>query len=149
MSTNRPHLLTWAVLMLVTALWIPNAVPAGSGVMAAGMRQPQTAAAEAGVRDALQRYSTALESLDVNAVKKIQPSIPTDTLAKAFKDMRELKVSIDEVRVLSADTTIARVSCRVMQTLTPRVGSRKTTSVTRVVRLRRDAESWVIDGFER
>jgi len=106
-------------------------------------------AAEAAVRETLQKYSAALESLDADAVKKVQPSIPTDSLTKAFKDMRELKVDIDTVRLLSMNGTTARVSCRVTQTLTPRVGSKRTTAVTRVMRLRRDADSWVIDGFER
>jgi hypothetical protein len=41
------------------------------------------------------------------------------------------------------------VSCRVTQTLTPKVGSKRTTTVTRVMRLRRDADAWVIDSFER
>jgi hypothetical protein len=106
-------------------------------------------AAETGARDVLQRYSTALESLDADAVKKVQPSIPAESLAKAFRDMRELKVVIDAVRVLSVDGATARVSCRVTQTLTPRVGSRQTTTVTRVMRLRQESGSWVIDGFER
>jgi hypothetical protein len=117
------------------------------GLGAAPSAQP--AAAETGVRDALQRYSAALESLDANAVKKVQPSIPADNLAKAFKDMRELKVRIDEVRVLSLDGSTARVSCKVTQTLTPKAGSRQTTAVTRVMRLRRVADAWVIDSFER
>ena len=126
-------------------------------LLAAGLPQAPAVPAEAGVRNTLQRYSAALESLDANAVKKVQPSIPTDNLARAFKDMRELKVAIDAVRVLSIDGTTARVSCRVTQTLTPRVGSRQTTTVTRVMRLRRVADAsvspstdvWVIDGFER
>ena len=82
-------------------------------------------------------------------MKRVQPSIPADTLAKAFKDMRELKVAIGEVRVLSSDASMARVSCRVTQTLTPKVGSKQTSTVTRVMRLRRSADGWVIDGFER
>jgi hypothetical protein len=82
-------------------------------------------------------------------VKKVQPSVPTETLAKAFKDMRELKVAIDAVRVLSIDGTSARVSCKVTQTLTPNVGSKRTTAVIRVMRLKRNADAWVIDGFER
>jgi hypothetical protein len=44
---------------------------------------------------------------------------------------------------------LSRVSCRVKQTLTPKAGSKQTTAVTRVLRLRRDADSRVIDGFER
>ena len=121
-----------------------------AGMLAfAAVSHAQTTAAETGVRDALQRYSVALESLDATAVKKVQPSIPTDNLAKAFKDMRELKVKIDDVRVLSLDGSTARVSCRVTQTLTPKVGARQTTAVTRVMRLRRATDAWVIDGFER
>jgi hypothetical protein len=105
--------------------------------------------AEADVRDTLQRYSAALESLDVNAVRKVQPSIPAESLAKAFRDMRELDVTIDMVRVLSLDATTARVSCRVMQTLTPRAGAKRTTTVNRVMRLKRNPDIWIIDGFER
>ena len=117
--------------------------------LAAGQAQTQGISAEAGVRDTLQRYSAALESLDANAVKRMQPSIPAANLARAFRDMRELKVAIDEVRVLSADATTARVSCRVTQILTQKAGSKRTTAVTRVMRLKRGADSWVIDTFER
>ena len=132
---SRSHPIILAVLMLVAALCV-----SGLG---------QSTAGETGVRDALQRYSAALESLDANAVKKVQPSIPVENLAKAFKEMRELKVIIDAVRMLSVDGNTARVSCRVTQTLTPKAGAKQTTAVTRVMRLRRDGEAWVIDAFER
>jgi hypothetical protein len=111
--------------------------------------QNPSPAAEADVRDTLQRYSAALESLDVNAVKKVQPSIPAESLAKAFGDMRELDVTIDMIRVLSLDRATARVSCRVTQTLTPKAGAKRTTTVTRVMRLKRNPDLWIIDGFER
>jgi hypothetical protein len=117
------------------------------GVVSAAQNPPP--APEADVRDALQRYSAALESLDVNAVRKVQPSIPAESLAKAFRDMRELDVTIDMVRVLSLDGTSARVSCRVIQTLTPKAGAKRTTTVTRVMRLKRNPDAWIIDGFER
>lgn len=149
MSAKRWRHVVSAALTLATALCLDDVGLRWPGVVAAEMPQDQSAAAESGVRDALQRYSAALESLDVNAVKKVQPSIPTDSLAKAFKDMRELKVNIDDIRVLSADGTTVRVSCRVTQTLTPRAGARRTTAVTRVIRLRREADLWLIDGFER
>ena len=106
---------------------------------------PTTAAA----RDALDKYSSALEALDANAVKKVQPGINVDNLAKAFRSMRELQVEIDSIKVLSSETAIMRVSCRVTQTLTPKAGARQTTAVTRVIRLRRDAGTWLIDAFER
>ena len=149
-SSRRSHRIGLAALALtyLGAFCEPTLLVSASRVEAAAA-QAQPSAAEAGVRDTLRRYSAALESRDADAVKKVQPSIPTESLAKAFKDMRELKVMIDDVRVLSMDGAAARVSCRVTQTLTPRVGSKQTTAVTRVMRLRRDAELWVIDGFER
>ena len=104
---------------------------------------------EAEVRELLQQYSAALESLDANTVKKLQPSIDLDSLRNAFKEMRDLDVTIDDIKVLSVDASIARVSCRVSQTLMPKAGSKRTTAVTRVLRLRRVQGSWVIDAFER
>ena len=139
----------WAALALVAALGEQDLALRWPALRAAPVPQTKAAAAEPGIRDLLQRYSAALESLDADAVKKVQPSIPADNLAKAFKDMRELKVAIDAVKVLSTDGVTARVSCRVTQTLTPKAGSRQTSSVTRVMRLRREGESWVIEAFER
>jgi hypothetical protein len=143
----RP-IISAGLMPAVVVCLVVSAVEAAA-LQAAGAPQVPPAADEASVRDTLQRYSAALESLDANAVKKVQPSIPVENLTKAFSDMRELKVAIDMVRVLSVDASTARVSCRVTQTLTPKVGSKQTTAVTRVMRLRRDTDSWVIDGFER
>ena len=72
-------------------------------------------------------------------MKKIQPSVGLEALRKAFKEMKSLKVVIEDVRVLTSDDDAARVSCRVTQTLTPKAGSKQTTAVTRVMRLRRQA----------
>ena len=136
-SNRRLHGIASTALTLAVMLGAQT-LTGQPALLAAGLPQAQAAAAETGVRDALQRYSAAFESLDVNAVKKVQPSVPVESLAKAFKDMRELKVAIDAVRVLSIDGTSARVSCKVTQTLTPRAGSKQTTSVTRVMRLKRN-----------
>ena len=104
---------------------------------------------EADARELLQQYSAALESLDAEAVKKLQPSMDLENLKKAFREMRQLDVTIDNIKVLSVDAALARVSCRVSQTLIPRIGSKQTTAVTRVLRLRRVQTAWVIDAFER
>jgi hypothetical protein len=104
---------------------------------------------ETTVREVLQQYSTALASLDAEAVKKVQPSIDVESLKKAFREMRTLDVAIDAVKVLSSEPSMARVSCRVTQTLTPKAGSKRSTAVTRVMRLRRLDSGWVIDSFER
>jgi hypothetical protein len=147
---HRPHAAVALALALAVALLSQQHALRGAGFLhALLLPQATPSATDAGVRETLQKYSAALESLDANAVKKVQPSIPVENLTKAFKDMRELKVDIDAVRVLSMDQTTARVSCRVRQTLTPKIGSKQTTAVTRVMRLRREADAWVIDGFER
>ena len=104
---------------------------------------------EPAVREALQQYAAALESLDAEAVKKVQPSIDVEGLKRAFREMRSLDVDIDNIKLLSSDQTSMRVSCRVAQTLTPKAGSRQTTTVTRVLRLRRQDGNWVIQSFER
>jgi hypothetical protein len=101
------------------------------------------------VRAALQQYSAALESLDADEVKKIHPSVDGDGLKRAFREMRELKVSIDTIKVLSSDAATVRVSCRVTQTFVPKAGSKQNSAVTRVMRLRRLDTALVIDGFER
>jgi hypothetical protein len=104
---------------------------------------------DAGIRDALKQYASALERLDADAVKKVQPSIEVENLRKAFREMRALNVTIEDIRILAADATMARVSCKVNQTLTPKAGSKQTTAVTRVMRLRRQVGSWIIESFER
>lgn len=124
-------------------------IAAACGLVACGVSaraQPAVAAAAAAL---LLQYSTALEGLDADAVKKVQPSADVATLKNAFRQMRSLEVDIDEIVVLSATDTTARVSCRVRQTLVPRAGSKQTTTVTRVVRLKRQPDAWLIETFER
>jgi hypothetical protein len=150
------QVLTWtAVARARTVLPVAAlafGVALGPAARAAG-QQPPGAAAEkpldSGLREALQQYATALESLDAEAVKKIQPSIDVEGLKRAFREMRALDVDIDNIRLLSSDASSARVSCRVEQTLTPKAGSRQTTTVTRVLRLRRQDAGWIIQAFER
>lgn len=117
-----------------------------SAATGAGQVEDRT---EASARDVLQQYASALASLDAEAVKKVQPSIDVESLRRAFREMKTLDVVIDSIKVLSSDASSARVSCRVNQTLTPKAGSKRSTVVTRVVRLRRANSVWVIDSFER
>ena len=138
-----------ATIFLVSLEWSLVTVRILEGITNLELGQASASQGDTAIRDVLKQYATALERLDADAVKKVQPSIEVESLRKAFKEMRALNVTIDDVRVLASDASIARVSCKVTQTLTPRVGSRKTTAVTRVMRLRRDADMWVIDGFER
>jgi hypothetical protein len=132
------------------AAWVVATLLAASFAAAQGPAGSTTARpVEAAARELLQQYSAALETLDAEAVRKVQPSIDVQALRKAFAQMRELDVVIDDVKVLSSDAAVARVGCRVTQTLMPKAGSKRTTAVTRVMRLRRQAGGWVIDAFER
>ena len=138
-----------SLALLVLACGLHPAAPASleSAPQAGASSVEKTV--DAGVREALTAYQAALESLDAEAVKKVQPSVDLEGLKRAFREMRALEVAIDNVRVLSSDGAAARISCRVEQTLTPRAGSRQTTTVTRVLRLRREGSGWVIQAFER
>jgi hypothetical protein len=120
--------------------------PRPAAAVAAPLPQAQV---EAAAKDALTQYSTALESLDADLVKKIHPAVDAEVLKRAFSSMRELKVTIDNVKVLSTEGATARVSCRVTQSMTPKIGSKQTSVLTRVMRLRRQEAVWLIDGFER
>jgi hypothetical protein len=106
---------------------------------------------EGAAKETLQKYAAAFESLDAEQVKKVHPSVDAPALQGAFNDMRALQVTIDDVRVLSSDGATMRVSCKIAQTLTKKIGRGKeaTPPVTRVFRLRKQEASWVIDGFER
>lgn len=150
--SRRPVPLASNCIWVLVCAWLPVSVVASQTPQPTPrpvpVAPPQTQV-EASARDALQQYSTALESLDADQVKKIQPAVDAEGLRRAFREMRELKVTIDNVKVLSTEGPIARVSCRVTQVLTPRAGARQTTAVTRVMRLKRQEGSWVIDGFER
>jgi ribosomal protein S12 methylthiotransferase accessory factor YcaO len=109
---------------------------------------PQTAI-EGPISEALQRYAAAMESRDADQVRKTYPTVDVDGLRRAFRDTRELKVSIDNVRVLSIEGAVARVSCRVVQAFTPKAGAKVNSTVTRVFRLRRQEAVWLIDAWER
>jgi hypothetical protein len=118
-------------------------------LLVGGSLRAQDRVLETAVNAALERYSSALESLDADSVKKIQPAIDVEALRKAFREMRALEVTIADLKVLSNDAAVVRVSCKVTQTLTPKAGTKQTSSVNRVVRLKRQDAGFVIDAFER
>jgi hypothetical protein len=136
----------------LTALLLSSA-PAQTAAQSTAATQPSDAPPASGLKAdvtaLLEQYTLALESLDADAVKKVQPSVDANSLKNAFRQMRSLEVEIDTIDVLSATNTTARVSCRVKQTLEPRAGSKQATTVTRVLRLRRPQSTWIIEAFER
>lgn len=134
----------------VSLLFLGAIMIGGPSVATDGWSQSRDArTVDAGIREALQQYSVAFASLNAAAVKKVQPSIDIENLKAAFKQMRALEVSIDDIKILSTEGPATRVSCRVVQSLTPKAGSKQTMAVTRVIRLHKQDGVWVIDAFER
>lgn len=146
LAGRSPAALVSAAVLMLLCWTAPSALGAAADAQQAATPEKPV---DPALRDVLQQYATALESLDADAVKKVQPSIDLEGLRRAFREMRSLEVDIDNIKVLSSDQNSARVSCRVAQTLTPKAGSRQTTTVTRVLLLRRQDGAWVIQAFER
>jgi hypothetical protein len=134
---------------ILLALGCMPATPWLAEASAQGAQSGDQLAVKAAATELLEQYTLALESLDADAVKKVQPSVDTNQLKNAFRQMRSLEVEIDTIEVLTVTANTARVSCRVKQTLEPRAGSKQTTTVTRVLRLRKPQASWIIEAFER
>ena len=155
--TRRLELLASPRLLgLACALWLQVSA-IGLGMQGTTSQRPSPTPSsptaltqlDLSVRETLQQYAAAYESLDAERVKKIHPAIDLETLKSSFRNMRELKVTIDSVKVLSTDGAITRVSARIMQVLTPRAGTKQTTNITRVFRFRKHDTAWLIEGFER
>lgn len=144
------HVLFSSALTLLdpeTALRAQTPAPAARPALAPS---PQFAQVEAAAKELFQEYAAAYEALNADRVKKIQPSMDLALLRSAFRDFREMKLSIDNIKVLTVDGPIARVSIRVTQVVTPKAGAKPNPEVnTRVVRLKRQEAVWLIDGFER
>lgn len=144
------HVLFSSALTLIdpeTALRAQTPAPAARPAPAPS---PQLAQVEAAAKEVFQEYAAAYEALNADRVKKIQPSMDLALLRRTFRDLRELKLTIDDIKVLTVDGPVARVSIRVTQVATPKAGAKPNPNiVTRVVRLRRQEAVWLIDGFER
>lgn len=144
------HVLFSSVLTLIdpdTALRAQTPSPA---VRPAPAPAPQFAQVEAAAKELFQEYAAAYEALNADRVKKIQPSMDLALLRSTFRELRELKLTIDDIKVLTVDGPVARVSMKVTQVATPKAGAKPAPNiVTRVVRLRRQEAVWLIDGFER
>ena len=100
----RPALLAlclWLCVQMSSGILAFQAIPSAATRRA---RSPADAAAPAdsarnGGQGRPAAGSTALESLDAEQVKKMNPSVDSERLKGAFRDMRELKVTIDNIKV--------------------------------------------------
>lgn len=107
-------------------------------------------AEESSIRGVLDAYKAAYESMDANAVHRVQPSLSADQLAmlqKTFGDYRSYSVEIGDVNITLAGTR-ATVACRVTRRFDPKAGRAAGNTVPTVFHLSKDGGSWVITRVE-
>ena len=104
---------------------------------------PSIASEEAAIRVTLREYAAAQESLSVDAVRRVYPTVDGAALARSFRELRSQRVEIlsDQITI---DGTNAIVRCEMRQAFTPRVGQGRTETRPSVFRLQKIGARWVI-----
>jgi hypothetical protein len=120
----------------------PAPPPAASSSPAASPT-PSPSSEEPAIRAALQAYEEAYIARDVEAVKRIYPTVNEAALKRSFSDMLAQEVRI-EAQEISITGNTAVVTGRVRQSFTPRAGSRRTDVIASVFRLQKMGNRWVI-----
>jgi len=69
------------------------------------------------------RYVSAYDSLDVNAVKAVWPSVDAKALGRAFAGVESQSFHFDECRIVP-DTSSAKAYCAGTAVFVPKVGNR-------------------------
>jgi hypothetical protein len=91
----------------------------------------------------LRDYASAYEKLDVDAVRRVYPSVNAEALAQRFKALTAQSVDISNERV-QIDGTTAVVRCRVEQAFTPRIGQGRSDTLNSEFRLQKTGGRWII-----
>ena len=106
---------------------------------------PSIAAEEGAIRATLREYAAAYESLNVDAVRRVYPTVNTEALARLFRELRSQQVQITGDDSITIDGASAVVRCVVVQSFTPKVGAgRRGEKVASVFRLQKTGGRWVI-----
>jgi serine/threonine protein kinase len=106
--------------------------------------QPSIAAEEAAIRATLREYAAAYESLSVDAVRRVYPTVNAEALARSFRELSSQQVQISGDDKITIDGATAVVRCTVVQSFTPRVGQGRRQNVQSVFRLQKTGGRWVI-----
>jgi len=99
---------------------------------------------EAAVMATLREYAAAQESLSVDAVRRVYPTINAEALARSFRALSSQQVEIVGDDQITIDGTNAIVRCLVRQAFTPKVGQRRVETQTAVFRLQKTGGRWII-----
>ena len=92
----------------------------------------------------LREYAAAQESLSVDAVRRVYPTINAEALARSFRALSSQQVEIVGDDQITIDGTNAIVRCLVRQAFTPKVGQRRVETQTAVFRLQKTGGRWII-----
>jgi hypothetical protein len=131
----------------------PDVVAAATTPTSAAGTPPNVAAPASAVeversaiRQVLERYRIAIDSLDANATRNAWPGVNQRALARAFERLVEQDVSFQQCRI-SANSTDASAVCGGVVRYVPRIG-RRTQQVEQrewTFHLRRAANEWLIE----
>ncbi len=112
----------------------------------------ELASANAAVLSAIRQYSAAYESRDIAAVVAARPSLtPAERkrLEEAFRNFKSIKYHLTPVGDPLVDPTAATVKCRLsVEMRSNDGGSPRPVEQSVTVRLRRQADAWLIDTIQ-
>ena len=143
--------------------WILVGSAAGALVIAAAAAIPWLTAAppnmleqeRPGIEAAMERFRSAYRSRNLQGVAEVFPTLPREerqTMQRAFSNCLVYEVTFADMQVAMnpTDATLAQVDVRSTHTCTPNSGGRQTTTDQRdVFTLRKNGDTWSIDGAVR
>ena len=100
--------------------------------------------AEEAIRELVRRYAQALESRNVDALKRIWPTLQEDAMRREFQHARRIEVDIDNTTV-NVSGNSATVSFTRRYRLSTVDGQRLDTNSRTTMSVRRAGTEWVID----
>ena len=106
---------------------------------------------EAGIRRTLDAYAAAFNSLDVRAVRRVQPSLTSDQAAmleRAFSDYRSYSVTLSDIRI-TINGAQATATCRVTRRFEPKAGRPGGNTIATTFYLQKAGGAWVIARLSR
>jgi ketosteroid isomerase-like protein len=104
---------------------------------------------EAAIAATLRRYEMAYESLDVNLIREVYPTLTQEQVERLTRDFAALnsyRLDFSGVKMnITGDTAI--VTCTIIRRIAPRVGRTEGGTTPTTIRLRKQAGGWAIESL--
>ena len=110
--------------------------------------QPEPVPADTGVRELVRRYAQALEGRNIDAIKRLWPSLrgaQEDALRREFTHARQINVDVGAVDVNASGDNATATFLRRYELITVD-GARLLTSNRTIISARRSGSDWLIEG---